>query len=137
MSKRRAEGTFEVTLDPQPPYDETAEVILNRVSIRKVFHGALEATSAGEMLSAMPAVKGSAGYVALEHVRGTLDGRAGGFVLQHLGAMNRGKPKLEVAVVPDSGTGALLGLAGHMLIEIVDGQHRYVFDYELDPLLAR
>jgi Protein of unknown function (DUF3224) len=133
MSKRHAAGTFEITMNPQPPYDATGAVILNRISISKVFHGELEGLSSVEMLSAMPPVKGSAGYVALEHVRGKLHGRAGGFVLQHSGTMTRGKPELKVSVVPDSGTGELVGLSGLMVIEIVDGQHRYTFDYQLEP----
>lgn len=86
--------------------------------IDKQFHGDLEAVSKGEMLAAGTAVKGSAGYVAIEHVRGTLHGRAGTFVLQHSGTMTRGSPELKVTVVPDSGTGQLAGLAGTMMINI-------------------
>jgi len=51
------------------------------MSIDKQFNGDLEATSKGEMLSAMTDVKGSAGYVAIERVSGTLHGRGGTFVL--------------------------------------------------------
>jgi hypothetical protein len=137
MSKLRAAGTFEITMNPHPPYDATGTVILNRISISKVFHGDLEAMSTVEMLSAMPPVKGSAGYVALEHVRGKLRGRLGGFVLQHSGTMTRGKPELKVSVVPDTGTGELEGLSGLMVIEIVDGQHRYAFDYKLEPVESK
>ena len=79
------------------------------MTIDKEFHGDLEATTKGEMLSAMTEVKGSAGYVAIEHVTGTLNGRTGGFMLQHSGTMNRGTPQLSVSVVPDSGTGQLAG----------------------------
>ena len=55
------------------------------MSLDKRFHGELEATSRGEMLSAGTSVKGSAGYVAIERVEGTLEGRSGTFVLQHNG----------------------------------------------------
>ena len=128
----RAAGRFEVIMSPQPPYDSADGVSLGRMSITKRFQGDLDASSTVEMLSARTPNPGSAGYVALERVVGTLHGRAGSFVLQHSGTMARGQPSLTITVVPDSGTGALAGLAGAMTIEITDGQHRYVFDYTLD-----
>jgi hypothetical protein len=122
-----ASGTFEVKLAPQP----TDAADLARMSIDKQFHGDLEATSKGEMLSAMGSVQGSAGYVAIEKVTGSLKGRSGTFVLQHTGIMNRGTPQLTITVVPDSGTGQLEGLAGTMTIEIAGGKHSYGFEYVL------
>ncbi|MGE0354566.1 MAG: DUF3224 domain-containing protein [Gemmatimonadales bacterium] len=122
-----AKGTFEVTLTPQPA-DGTA---LARMVIDKRFHGDLEAVSQGQMLSAMGTVQGSAGYVAMEVVRGTLHGRQGSFVLQHTGTMNRGAPELGVTVVPDSGTDDLTGLTGRMRIIIEGGRHSYEFEYGL------
>ena len=83
------------------------------------------------MLAAGTAVKGSAGYVAIERVTGTLGGKSGGFVLMHTGIMNRGTPSLTVTVVPDSGTGDLTGLTGTMAIEITGGKHFYVLEYDL------
>jgi hypothetical protein len=84
------------------------------------------------MLNAVTEVKGSAGYVAIERVTGRLHGREGTFVLQHSGTMNRGQAELTISVVPDSGTQQLVGLAGKVTIEIVDGKHFYSFDYTLD-----
>ena len=104
------------------------------MSIDKQFRGDLEATSKGEMLTAGTDVKGSAGYVAIEHVSGLLHGRSGGFVLQHSGTMTRGVPQLSVTVVPDSGTDQLVGLAGEMTINIADGKHSYAFEYTLDQV---
>ena len=127
-----ASGTFEVKLVPQKPDNKEAESAnLGRMSIDKKFSGDLEATSKGEMLSAMTDVKGSAGYVALERVSGTLHGRNGTFVLQHTGTMTRGAPELSITVVPDSGTGQLVGLASKMTIKIEEGKHFYEFDYRL------
>jgi hypothetical protein len=83
------------------------------------------------MLSAATEVKGSAGYVAIERVSGTLHGRSGTFILQHSGTMTRNAPQMSVTVVPDSGTGQLVGLAGKMTIKIADGKHFYEFDYTL------
>ncbi len=127
----RASGTFEVNLIPQAQDGEIEDTKLGRMTIDKQFHGDLKADSKGQMLSVMTAVEGSAGYVALERVSGTLHGRSGTFVLQHSGTMTRGEGQLSVTVVPDSATGKLVGLAGTMDIEIVDGQHFYSFEYSL------
>ncbi len=125
----RASGTFEVKLNPLETFKTAEGAPLGRMSIDKHFRGVLEATSTGEMLTAGTDVKGSAGYVAIERVRGTLDGKTGTFVLQHSGTMTRGAPQLIITVVPDSGTGELTGLVGTMTINIADGQHSYDFEY--------
>ena len=126
----RASGTFEVKVSPQA-MDDKGDPLLGRMSLDKKFHGDLEAISKGEMLSAGTNVKGSAGYVAIERVSGTLHGRGGSFTLQHSGTMTRGAPQLTITVVPDSGTDQLKGLAGKMMIIITDGKHSYDFDYTL------
>lgn len=125
----RATGSFEVKLTPQAAAHADAGV--GRMSIDKTFTGDLQGSSQGEMLSAMTAVKGSAAYVAIEQVTGSLHGRQGSFVLQHTGVMDRGAPHLKVTVVPDSGTGELAGLVGQLAIDIVDDKHLYTFDYSL------
>ena len=127
----RATGTFEVKLSPQAPEEAAGGAAIGRMLIDKQFHGDLEAVSKGQMLAAGTAVQGSAGYVAIEQVSGTLEGRAGTFVLQHSGTMDRGTPQLSVTVVPDSGTGELAGLVGRMNIIIAEGKHSYEFDYTL------
>lgn len=125
-----ASGTFDVAITPLDLHFDGGDK-LGRMSIDKTFHGGLEATSQGEMLTAGTDVKGSAVYVAIEHVTGTLDGRKGGFTLHHRGIMNRGAAELVVNVVPDSGTGELEGISGEMNIRIEDGRHFYDFEYEL------
>ena len=124
-------GSFDVKLNPAAPEDKAAGSTLGRMSSDKQFHGDLEGTSKGEMLSAMTEVKGSAGYVAIERVTGTLRGRSGSFVLQHSGTMARGVQQLSITVVPDSGTGQLSGLTGKMTITITAGRHAYDFEYTL------
>ncbi|MFO7632473.1 MAG: DUF3224 domain-containing protein [Caldilinea sp.] len=127
-----ASGEFDVRLQPLEPYTRGSEGInLNRLSIDKTFTGDLDATSCGEMLSAITAVAGSAGYVAIEQVTGALHGRRGSFVLQHSGTMARGENQLVLEVVPDSGAGELAGLAGSMTIRIEEGKHFYTFDYTI------
>jgi hypothetical protein len=124
------EGNFTVKLIPQPAQSEAAGDAIGRMLLDKQFFGALEATSTGQMLALRTAVEGSAGYVAMEWVVGTLAGRSGSFGLQHSGTMARGSMRLSVSVVPDSGTGALAGLSGTMEIMIEGGQHRYRFEYQ-------
>jgi hypothetical protein len=128
---RIASGTFEVKLSPQPAVENVGDPTVSRMSLDKRFHGDLEGASRGEMLAALTETKGSAGYVALERVAGTLDGRHGTFALQHSGTMQRGEQRLHISVVPDSGTGQLTGLAGQMQIDIEDGKHSYNFEYTL------
>ncbi|WP_133405598.1 DUF3224 domain-containing protein [Parashewanella tropica] len=125
-------GKFDVSLKP---VDTHATGIngnnLARMTLDKTFHGELSAESKGEMLSAMTSVQGSAGYVAIEQVVGSLQGKKGTFVLQHFGTMNGGKDRLILEVVPSSGTGELVGLSGQMSIRIDNGQHFYEFEYSL------
>ena len=126
-----ATGTFEVKLTPLDPAFKADDNSIGRFSLDKQFHGAIEATSKGEMLSGMGTVKGSGGYVAIERVTGTLDGRTGTFILQHNGIMQNGVYHLNVIVVPDSATAQLTGLQGTMEIIIKDGKHSYDFSYTL------
>lgn len=124
-----ARGTFDVKLIPQPA-DDSAGGPFSRLFLDKAFHGDLEATSKGQMMAAGTAVEGSAAYVALELVTGTLNRRHGSFILQHTGTMSNGtSPTLTVTVVPDSGTDQLVGLRGTMTIIIAGGKHSYEFEY--------
>jgi hypothetical protein len=126
----QAKGNFEVKIERQT---DPGDAQLSRMTIDKQLHGDLDAHSAGQMLAAGTEVKGSAGYVAIEKVTGKLGGRAGSFILQHNATMTRGVPELNIIVVPDSGTGDLVGLTGMMKIIMADGKHSYEFDYELAP----
>lgn len=124
-----ASGTFEVKVVPlaADPGDDSG---ISRMGLDKHFHGDLEGSSKGQMITT-GIVKGSGGYVAMERVTGTLKGRSGTFALQHTGSMTQGTPQLNITVVPDSGTGQLVGLAGTMTIKIDNGKHSYEFDYTL------
>lgn len=127
----RISGVFEVTIEPQAE-GESDDLTLGRLSIDKVYRGALEAKAQGEMLTVLTSVAGSAAYVAVERVSGAVDGRQGSFALVHRGIRTaQGTQELLVTVVPDSGSGELLGLTGTMGIRIEDGQHFYDFDYAL------
>jgi hypothetical protein len=127
----RASGPFDVKLTSLPAAPGIESANLGRMTLDKRFHGDLDASSLGEMLSAGDPGKGSAGYVAMERVIGVLQGRRGSFVLQHSASMNRGASTLSISVVPESGTDELTGLSGSMQIQIEQGKHFYVFDYDL------
>jgi predicted flavoprotein YhiN len=133
MSRQRATGSFDVKVVPQKPDTQIARAAnLGRLTIDKRFHGELEGISKGEMLAAHTDVKGSAAYVALERVTGTLKGLNGSFVLKHSATMNRANPVASITVVPDSGTGELKGLTGKMsIIVAADGGHSYEFDFKV------
>ena len=128
MAAITAKGEFDVNLTP---IEGGALAWLGRMAIAKTFRGDLEGTSAGEMIAASFLAAGSAGYVALEQVQAALQGRRGSFVLQHHAIMDRGAGRLEIEVVPDSGTDELVGLAGQMTILVEDGKHFYEFKGEL------
>ena len=125
-----AKGSFTVEMKPQGDPDVADGVSLGRLLLQKRFEGELEASSQVEMLTAMTPVQGSAGYVAIERVTGSLHGKTGSFVFQHTGTMSRGAQQLSISVVPDSGTGELTGLSGTFRIEIVEGKHFYEFEYQ-------
>lgn len=126
---QHATGTFDVSISPLEPAFKADDNSVGRYSIDKQFHGDLEATSKGEMLSGAGSMKGSGGYVAIERVSGSLHGRTGTFLLEHNGTMQNGVYRLNVIVIPDSGTGQFVGLDGKMEIIIKDGKHSYDFTY--------
>jgi hypothetical protein len=128
---KRATGPFEVSTKPQATSEQADGVRLGRMLLEKRFSGDLVGTGEGEMLTAMTATQGSAGYVAVERVKGVLHGKKGSFVFQHTGTMDRGRQHLSITVVPDSGSDELTGITGSCMINIVDGKHFYEFEYSL------
>ncbi|WP_424631952.1 DUF3224 domain-containing protein [Bradyrhizobium sp. SYSU BS000235] len=122
-----ATGEFDVQLTPIG----AADAVVGSMAISKTFRGDLSGSSTGQMLAVRTSVNGSAGYVAMERVSGTLAGKSGTFALQHSGTMDKGTPTLSVTVVPDSATDDLVGLTGSMAIKIEGGKHFYTFQYTL------
>jgi len=125
---QHAQGTFTVKVLPLTPAPAEG---LSRFSINKEIHGGLEGTTQGEMYSGGDPKQGAAGYVAIEVVTGTLNGKHGSFALQHMATMDQSGRKMSVVVVPGSGTGDLKGLSGTFDIQIANGQHSYSFEYTL------
>jgi hypothetical protein len=128
---QHATGTFDVKLLPLAADAHEGKSPISRMSNDKVFHGDIEGSSQGQMLMLGTAVQGSAAYVSIEMITGTLQGRSGSFALQHNGIMTRGAGQLAITVVPDSGTGELVGLSGTFNIRIEDRVHYYDLDYTL------
>jgi Protein of unknown function (DUF3224) len=128
---RHAVGPFDVKIAPLTLDDKDAAPALGRMSLTKLYHGDLEATAKGEMLTGGDVGKGSAGYVAIERVTGKLHGRSGAFLLQHSATMSHGAQQLSITVVPDSGTGELAGIAGKMSVTIAGSRHSCDFEYTL------
>jgi hypothetical protein len=128
-----AKGTFDTAgWDAKPPFDDRDGVSLGLVTMTKTFHGDLTGTSVVTLMVVSTPVEESRAYVALERVEGTLEGRSGAFVAQHLAVSDRGRQSLSITVVPDSATGELSGLRGEMSIIVApDGSHSYTFDYTL------
>ena len=123
-------GPFDVKVTAQE--EPSPDPLLGRMTLDKQYHGDLQAIGQGQMLTAGTEVKGSGAYVAIEHVSGTLEGRAGSFVLQHTGIMAQRVPELTINVVPDSGTGQLKGIIGKMTITIAaGGKHSYDLEYSI------
>jgi hypothetical protein len=131
QSVQSAKGTFEVTITPQTHQEGIGDVAVGRFALAKVFTGDMIGTGSGQMLGYRSSVSGSAGYVAMEKVQGTLNGRNGTFIMQHSGTMNRGEQQLSIKIVADSGTDQLTGIAGEMLLNIEAGKHFYEFRYSL------
>jgi hypothetical protein len=138
MTRRHAEGPFEVKLNPLPADAGGEDAGIGRMALDKRFRGELDATSAGQMLALHGDEKGSAGYVAIERISGTLHGRSGSFAAQHFGLMDRGDKSLRIDIIPDSGRGELAGIRGHMDIRIeAGGAHFYAIDYRLPDDASR
>lgn len=127
-----ARGRFDVKVTPIPMGDPGTGRF-NRLFLDKQIQGDLEATSEGEMMGADSPVQGSAGYVAVERITGSLHGKKGSFVLQHKSSMRKGADfRMDITVVPDSGTHELTGLAGTFTIIFEGKNHLYEFDYTLE-----
>ena len=129
-----ATGTFEVKMTPEAQGDAPADGLpTSRMAIAKTFIGGMTGTATGTMLVAgTPQPGHPAGYVAIDQFSGSVDSKAGSFLLLHRGSIDKaGGAALSVIIAPDSGTGALEGISGTFAIKIEDGVHRYDLAYTL------
>lgn len=131
ITHMEATGSFSVSMTPQEEHEVSNGIKLGRLLVEKVFEGDLVAKSTGTMLTGMTPTQGSAGYVLIEHVTGTLHGKEGSFLLQHSGLMDNGRPSLTITIIPDSGTGELTGIHGELHLDLSSGTHAYTLKYNL------
>lgn len=128
-----AAGTFEIESWDEQPYEEQDGTRLTRTRLTKTFSGDVEGESAAELLMAYGSEEGSAAYVGLERVTGSVHGRSGSFVLRHSAVMERGEGSSSLDVVPDSGTGELRGLRGEASISVEPGGgHSFTLEYDFE-----
>jgi Protein of unknown function (DUF3224) len=126
-----ASGTFTVAMNAVAPSQRTGAATIERLTLTKRYSGPLDAAGDGDMLTALADTAGSGAYVAIEAIQGSLEGKTGGFVVQHAGTMGGGAEKLSITIVPDSGYGQLRGIGGSLAIEARDGRHVYTLSYTL------
>lgn len=129
----KLQGKFDVKGTPYPADSVVEGLDAGRMAFHKTFHGELSGTSVVEMIGILNKDLGSGGYVAMERFTADINGLNGTFAMQHSSTMTRGKPAQTISVIPDTGTGQLLGLTGSMTIDIVEGKHFYTFEYDLEP----
>ena len=125
---QHAEGEFTIAMKPLTPAPADG---LTRFSINKMIHGDMEATTKGEVFAGGDYTKGTAGYVAIEVVTGSLEGKQGSFALMQMATMDASGPQLTAKVVPGSGTGALAGISGTFTMDPSGGRHRWTLEYVL------
>lgn len=128
---QHASGTFTVDAWEPEPYDEQNEVTLARVRVRKTFSGDVAGTSTAELLMVAGSEEGQAAYVGVERIVGSVNGRAGSFVLLHHGIASPGAQSATWIVAPGSGTADLRGLNGAATIsDGPEGAHSFTLDYD-------
>lgn len=129
---QQASGDFKIQMEPQAPANKGHDNIKNgRLSFRKAYAGTLEAIGLGEMLSVQCGEEGHAGYVAVEQIKGKLDGKKGGFAVQHFGIKTPQNSELRIDILPGSGAGELVGIAGQMIIRTEGRNHFYEINYSM------
>jgi hypothetical protein len=106
----RVSATFEITEWDERPFDEDPDLAkLTKASVGKKYAGDIEGGSVTEWLMAYQA-DGSAVFVGLERIKGTVGGRRGSLVVRHVGTFADGIANAALSVV--SGTGELTAVTG-------------------------
>ena len=133
QSRRVAHSTFKIDAWDQAEWTGAGDCPpLARTTVKKTFEGDLAGTSVAELLMS-GAGADAAGYVAMERITGTLDGRKGTFDLQHSAQMGGPDPRTSWLVVPGSGTGELAGITGHASYAHDATGARFTLDYRILP----
>ncbi len=127
-----ASSRFTIKTWDEKPYNEGQDLPkLTRATVMKTFTGDIAGESHVEYLM-MYRSDGSATFVGIERVVGSLAGKAGSFVLQRTGVFENGMAKESYVVIPGSGTGELRDLRGEGTSAVGHGmEHPLTLNYEL------
>ena len=110
--RTRATAKIEVhTYEPETYENSGGGTDLVEIHVTEAFHGDIEAEGVVRFLQAIRA-DGSASFVGIERVSGSITGRSGTFLLQDAGTVVGGIVSGDWFVIPGSGTGQLAGLRG-------------------------
>ena len=128
--KTRATGRIEVkTYEPRTYEEVDGGPDLVEIHVTETFSGDIEGEGVVRFLQAVRK-DGSASFVGVERVTGSVGGRKGTFLLQDEGTLEGSTVKGEWFVIPGSGTGDLSGLRGEGGFEAELGQHASItLDY--------
>ena len=111
-TRTRASAVITVHVYQPVAYDEPAEgPALTRIHVEEHFTGDISGEGVVEFLQAA-AADGSASFVGIERITGTVGGRTGTFLLQDAGTVQGSMVSGDWFVVPGSGTGQLAGRRG-------------------------
>jgi hypothetical protein len=130
--KQTANARFAIKSWDEKPYSEGPDLPkLTRATVKKTFTGDIEGEGQVEYLM-MYRSDGSATFIGLERITGSVAGKAGTFVLQRTGVFEDGQAKESYSVVPGSATGELHGLRGEGTSSVGHGmEHPFTLSYEL------
>ena len=107
-----AKATFKITGWDEKPYQEfEGGAKLTRAKVTQAYQGEISGTGEVEFLMSY-AVNGTASFVGVELVKGTIAGKSGSFVIQHVGTYDSGGARSVWSIVPGTGIGGLAGITG-------------------------
>ena len=105
-------ATFEVANWHEKPFDERAGAAkLTNAHVTKTYSGGIEGNSVTEWLMAY-ADDGTATFVGIERIEGSIGGRRGTLVLRHVGTYAADAAKAELVALAGCGSGDLSGVGG-------------------------
>ena len=129
--KNTATARFAIKTWDEKPFAEGDDLPkLTRAIVTKTFSGDIAGEGHVEYLM-MYRADGSATFVGLERVVGRIGNKTGTFVLQRTGTFENGQAKDSYSVIPESGTGELVGLKGDGTSSVGHGmEHPFELSYE-------
>ena len=135
--KKEANCTFKITAWDENPYKEfESGVKLTRAKVSQAYEGDLSGEGSAEFLMSH-AANGTASFVGIELITGTLSGKTGSFIIQHVGTYDSNGACSTWAVLPDSGTGELIGISGQDTYAAIGETVDMPFSYEIENIATQ